>query len=83
MADESPELLLAEFLRGGQRSYSEAEELLKAWKFTFRETGGGHVIWKHRRGVTLTITQERILKAYYQKLVVRMIRQVHDLEKAD
>lgn len=83
MANQSRERLLAEFLGGGQRSYSEAEKLLQAWGFTHRLTPGGHVVWTHLRGITLTITRTRELKVYYRKLIVRMIRQVNELEKFD
>ncbi len=83
MANESREQLMAEFQRGGTRTYAETAKLLRSWGFHERKTSGGHAIWIHPRGSTLTLTRTWELKTFYQKLVVKEIRKVHELTKYD
>lgn len=80
MASKTPGQKLAEFERKGTRSYSETRELLVAWGFVERHTHGGHSLWAHPRGVTLTITLTRELATFYQTLVVKKIRQLQLLD---
>ena len=80
MAGSSREELLADFTRSGRRGYAEAKALLKAWGFEERRSRKGHVVWVHHRGVTLTITEERELAAFYRSLIVKKIRQLRLLD---
>ena len=76
MAKKTPEALLTNFSRGGTRSYAEAKDVLKAWAFVERRTSGGHSFWLHPRGVTLTITMNRVLPAPYKALIIKKIKQI-------
>lgn len=80
MAATSREALLAVFTRRGRRRYAEAAILLRAWDFEDRLSRRGHVVWVHSRGVTLTIPERRELTAFYQSLVVKMIKQLQLLD---
>lgn len=80
MAEDTREALLAKFKRTGRRDYGDAKKLLEVWQFTCRHSGRGHAVWVHSRGLTLTIPEKRELAAYYQSLVVKMIRQLNLLD---
>ena len=76
----SPEELLEAFRRkGGGWTYTEAEELLRAFGFTLRKTRLGHAVWTCGH-VTLTLPQERFLKRPYVPRILRAIEAVKEFD---
>jgi predicted RNA binding protein YcfA (HicA-like mRNA interferase family) len=82
MTRSTCEELLQEFRRSGARTYREAEDLLRECGFEARLTTPGHVLWKHPRGIRLTLPKkDKDLKVSYKMLVVRNVTAVQLIDE--
>ena len=75
MSPKSPDRLLADFRRQGQRTYREARRLLEAFGFSMRKRRKHHEMWTHG-SIYLVLDPVRDLKTYAKQEVIRAIEAI-------